>query len=261
MSTFQTEMPVQSVNSTSPSSETAFKELLFADQSLEEILFSGDFEDDPELEQAVKNLKENKFAKALQILESSEAKSGIEPYRVLALALAHQNLDELEQAKQNLRQITDSPEAESRMKLLTCTALRTMGEQSEMQMADEVLGVVIEVPVSTGIDTLAAYQDGRARYINYSGGIIIWEMTDGEISTLAKEVVNNAQELATEFPVVESREATKEGYYRFSLLTCGGIRSSELAPESVEENNSTLSTVFSKATQLLVALVEQASDN
>jgi hypothetical protein len=36
-------------------------------------------------------------------------------------------------------------------------------------------GIVMDVAVDGGLDTLAAYADGTARYINHSGSTIIWE--------------------------------------------------------------------------------------
>jgi hypothetical protein len=38
-------------------------------------------------------------------------------------------------------------------------------------------GVVLDVPIDDGLDTLAAYADGTARYINHSGRTIIWEVS------------------------------------------------------------------------------------
>jgi len=39
-----------------------------------------------------------------------------------------------------------------------------------------VHGVILDVPLAGGLDTLAAYVDGTARYINHSGRTIIWEV-------------------------------------------------------------------------------------
>ncbi len=41
-------------------------------------------------------------------------------------------------------------------------------------------GVVLDVPLDGGVDTLAAYADGTARYINHSGHTIIWEVPEAE---------------------------------------------------------------------------------
>jgi hypothetical protein len=38
-----------------------------------------------------------------------------------------------------------------------------------------VLGVAAEMPVRKGHDLLAAYRDGTARYLNYSGKAVIWD--------------------------------------------------------------------------------------
>ena len=43
-------------------------------------------------------------------------------------------------------------------------------------LAVAVHGVVLDVPMGGGLDTLAAYADGTARYINHSGRTIVWEV-------------------------------------------------------------------------------------
>ena len=38
-----------------------------------------------------------------------------------------------------------------------------------------MLGAAAELPVNGAHDLLAAYRDGSARYLNYSGKAVVWE--------------------------------------------------------------------------------------
>ena len=73
------------------------------------------------------------------------------------------------------RQIALTEELESRQVLQAWHFLREAGEQPPAHQAKLVLGAVAEMPVHGGHDLLAAYQDGSARYLNYSGRAVVWE--------------------------------------------------------------------------------------
>lgn len=64
---------------------------------------------------------------------------------------------------------------ETRTWIWALNGLRALGLPPPEDLAGQVLGVVLEVPVADGLDTLAAYADGSARYINHSGSIIVWD--------------------------------------------------------------------------------------
>lgn len=83
-----------------------------------------------------------------------------------------------------LRGVLDRPNIETRIQLWAWSALRELGIQPDATAAAEVLGVVVEVPMQEAWDTLAAYQDGSARYLNYSGAAIFWDRPDETITAL-----------------------------------------------------------------------------
>ncbi len=83
-----------------------------------------------------------------------------------------------------LRGVLDRPNIETRIQLWAWSALRELGIQPDANVASEVLGVVAEVPMQDAWDTLAAYQDGSARYLNYSGAAIFWDRPDETITAL-----------------------------------------------------------------------------
>lgn len=71
-----------------------------------------------------------------------------------------------------LEKISNDLSAESRVRILAYNELRRLGVQLQNK---ELLGVIVEVGMSDGLDTLAVYLDRRTRYINYSEQIIVWE--------------------------------------------------------------------------------------
>jgi hypothetical protein len=73
------------------------------------------------------------------------------------------------------RRIAVTEGLESRQALQAWHFLRQAGYPPRADQAKLVLGVVAEMPVQGAHDLLAAYQDGSARYLNYSGKAVVWE--------------------------------------------------------------------------------------
>jgi hypothetical protein len=90
-----------------------------------------------------------------------------------------------------LRGILDSPSVETRVQLWVWSALRGLGESPDPKAAFEVLGAIIETPMSGAYDTLAAYVDGTARYLNYSGKAIFWDAPDPGVKQLCQAMVSS----------------------------------------------------------------------
>src|SRR6202000_1333456 len=73
--------------------------------------------------------------------------------------------------------------AESRVRALAYLWLRAPGQATPKGV---LLGVVVEVPLDGGLDVLAAYADGSARYINHTGRIAVVE--PGSLAAAAPQV-------------------------------------------------------------------------
>jgi hypothetical protein len=82
------------------------------------------------------------------------------------------------------------PGRETRSELFLWAALRELGVQPDQQLGSEVLGVVFEMPMKKGCDTLAAYADGSARYLNFSGAGIFWDAPDPTIGALGRNMID-----------------------------------------------------------------------
>jgi hypothetical protein len=63
---------------------------------------------------------------------------------------------------------------ESRLWLQAWTLAREVGLPLS-DTADRARGVVVEMGLETGVDTVAGYDDGSARYLNQTGGGVFWE--------------------------------------------------------------------------------------
>ena len=84
-----------------------------------------------------------------------------------------------------LTKIAEDEQQESRVRTLAFNALRLAGQAVPPQ---QYLGTIIEVSLPEGLDTMAVFADGGARYINHSGKVIVVEgkpnAFDDEISAV-----------------------------------------------------------------------------
>jgi len=91
-----------------------------------------------------------------------------------------------------LRGVLEMPSLETRTLLWVWSGLRELGEKPDPKFAFEVLGVVLEMPSGGAYDTLVAYVDGSARYLNFSGKAIFWDAPDPAIEQLCLAMVGSS---------------------------------------------------------------------
>jgi hypothetical protein len=162
-----------------------------------------------------------------------------------------------EAAKKSLKQVLADPDAELRTKLWAWRSLRQLGEKPPANIANEVQGLVLEVAVENGVDTLAAYSGGSARYVNALGGAIVWEVPgENRISALITNAINAAKPLVEKSPVFDKHQPTKNDVLRVSILTYGGIHVVEAKQSDITEKH-IMSPVYEAGTQLFLALLEE----
>src|ERR1039457_6493175 len=97
---------------------------------------------------------------------SFAAKSGEQPTS-WQLALASNPIEVVA-----LRALAGYPTQEGRVRFL---AYQRLGDAGQAVPAKQLLGVIVEMPLSGGLDTLAAYSDGGVRYVNQSGKLLVAE--------------------------------------------------------------------------------------
>jgi hypothetical protein len=90
---------------------------------------------------------------------------------------------------------------------------------------NDVLCVVLEIAQPNGLDVLAAYSDGMARYISHTGKASVWEakthVADKLISQVFSESVNVVKQI--EPWGRERKPPPKNGLIRISFLTSDGL--------------------------------------
>lgn len=76
-------------------------------------------------------------------------------------------------ADADLVTVAADDEAESRVRVVAFRRLKAEGKRPRGEAP--LLGVVVEIALDEGLDTLAVYADGRIRYINHAGGMSMVE--------------------------------------------------------------------------------------
>lgn len=75
----------------------------------------------------------------------------------------------------DLKKIVDDSGSDPRTRILAYNRLLASGQQPTRK---ELLAVIVEVSMNEGLDVLASFSDGTARYINHTGRLLVWEATD-----------------------------------------------------------------------------------
>jgi len=145
---------------------------------------------------------------------------------------------------------------EGRVRYLACTKLRQLGEAVPMK---RLLGVIVEVPLESGLDVLAVYSEGGVRYINQTGKLAVFE----GVASLQPHV---QRLLAASEAVVTGigpwrkprRPPPKRGNMRLTFLTSDGLCFGE-GPWSAMQREATAGPVIQRATDLLQTVVRMAA--
>lgn len=135
------------------------------------------------------------------------------PYTILATAAD----------KTALNALAADPAQESRIRLLAYHQLRQTGQAIATK---ELLGVVVEVALSDGLDVLAAYTDGTARFIHHTGRVIIWENgSDSRSRSLIDQLFAASASIVAQIGPWDQprRPAPAPGMARISFLVADGL--------------------------------------
>ena len=125
--------------------------------------------------------------------------------------------------RNELVKIVKDPHYESRQKILAYNELLRLGVKPERK---ELLGVIVEVSLDNGVDVLAAYRDNTARYINYSGKMVIWENTvDQGINNKIAELIQKGEQVIMRIGPWDKKRLPppKKGDVRLTFLVSDGL--------------------------------------
>jgi len=132
--------------------------------------------------------------------------------------------DDVRGAADALSRITQMARLESRHYLQAWHGLRALNQPPPLDVAKHVLGVVIEVTVSYGVDVLAAYEDHTARYLNAHGGGVIWERPNSTLDQSIDHLLAAGRAIVTRIGVWTGarRGPPPVDHVRVTLLTPSG---------------------------------------
>jgi hypothetical protein len=220
----------------SPAAFEDIRLLFFADQSLEEIT---------------------------RKVETTSPAPAEDPWSLFASALAKSRSGKVEEAKKDLKRVLSIPEGESRIRLWAWKALCELGERPPANVANEVHGVVCELHNEAGVGTIAAYSDGRARWLGGQGKVTVWEPSgsDAEISALIRNLLKSAEPLVKAAPVSDRHKSPEPplNYFRVSLLTYGGLHIVEVFGPEIDQWHP-VAPVLIASVSLLDALSKRSDD-
>jgi hypothetical protein len=158
-----------------------------------------------------------------------------------------------------LTSIVAMPGLESRHYLQVWHGLRNAGAPPPGDEAKHVYGVVVDVPSQAGLDTLAVYEDRRARYVNFTGKILVWEASEPTIDRLIDDVLSVGRTIANRIgPWKGERPPIPRDHARVSLLTPSGIHFGQ-APRDLLFRDPMAGPLLNAAAKLLKVLVEMAT--
>ena len=135
-----------------------------------------------------------------------------------------------------LRGILQGGDSTTAVALWAWANLRRLGEVAPASIADQVRGVVYEVPVDTGVEYLAAYADGRWRILDTAGRGVFWETPDDPASLeIADAIIAGGQRLTYWTPEPAARATDRPDGIRVTLLTFAGPRQMMFEPAVFDE--------------------------
>ncbi len=85
---------------------------------------------------------------------------------------------------------------ETRVRLQAWSLARRIGIEPAPEDARLARGVIVDVGLDSGTDTLAGFEDGSARYLNQAGGAVVWDAHDEPIDEAVRALLAAGQAVA-----------------------------------------------------------------
>lgn len=122
----------------------------------------------------------------------------------------------------------------------------------------ELQGVIIEVGLDAGLDVLAAYDDGTARYINHSGRMVFWETATAMSESLIGNLFDKSMIVVNKIGPWEKERLSppRKGEVRLNFLVSGSLYFGQ-GPFTMLAEDAMGGPVLHAATQLMIFLAEQ----
>jgi hypothetical protein len=145
---------------------------------------------------------------------------------------------------------------EGRIRYLAYARLRAIGQTVPARV---LLGVIVEVPLSGGLDVLAAFSEGGVRYINKTGKLAVIESVAALQPRVQSLMEASGAVVARIGPWEQPRRAPpRSGNVRLTFLVSDGLYFGE-GPMSVMQREPLAGPVIQRATELLQTVVPLAT--
>ena len=156
-----------------------------------------------------------------------------------------------------IARIAGDTREESRVRMLAFNMLRAAGRTVPKK---DYLGTIIEVRLEEGLDTMAVFADGSARYINHSGKIAVVEGTPNPFDGEIKRVIETSRPIVAAIGPWDKERLPppKVGNLRMTFLVSDGLYFGE-GPMDSMQRQALAAPLISAATSLLFKLVDQTS--
>ncbi|MEO6546642.1 MAG: hypothetical protein ABIN94_01530 [Ferruginibacter sp.] len=157
-----------------------------------------------------------------------------------------------------LTEIINMPGLESRQYL---QAYHFLNELQESDGTDiKILGVVVEVSMPQGNDTLAVYADHSARYYNFSGKSIIWEHPDESIDAMIDSILTKSVNTVAQIGPWKDVRPNPPGkeMARINFLTSHGLHFGE-ASQQVLFNDPLAGAIMYDMVKLMNTLIDKST--
>lgn len=159
----------------------------------------------------------------------------------------------------DLEKIADNADAGSRARILACNELLSAGYKLKKK---ELFGVIVEVGLGEGLDVVASFSDGTARYINHTGEVLVWEATtDEKASGITQQLFENAVNVVQKLsPWDKPRNPNPtKGNVRITFLVSGTLYFTE-GPIEELFNDPMAGATLVNATELMQYLMQKSVD-
>jgi hypothetical protein len=189
---------------------------------------------------------------------AGQAQNNGEPWRGFARAKEYIEAGQPQQAIDELKEISETADFESRHYLQAWHSLNELGVSPPEHQSKEVYGVVVEVAMQGGLDIVAAYADHTARYFNFSGAAIIWENPDDSIINVVDALLDAGRNIIHNIGPWEGTRppAPPNGQARINILTPSGLHFGQ-APLNALANDGMAGPIINAASNLMQALIQK----
>jgi hypothetical protein len=146
---------------------------------------------------------------------------------------------------------------ESRVRMLAFNLLRKSHRDVKVK---ELLGTIIEVGLPEGLDTLAVFADGGARYINHSGKMVIAEGTPNGFDSEITQVITASQPIVAAIGPWDKERLPPppNGTIRMTFLVSDGLYFGQ-GPMDMMQREQMAAPLINAATALLLKMVEKTT--